>query len=87
MSALMILIHLVLVLGSGAGAHHGTAEASGPVAQHGRFPGQYVSHGGVMLALVAVEMLCLMGASAVLRLARHKPPASYCAAAPAAVGQ
>jgi len=85
MSAVMVLIHLVLMLGSGAGPHHSAADAAGTAVQHGRFPGQAMTHDGVMLPLIAVEMLCLMAASAALRLARRRPSASFGAAVPAAV--
>ncbi|WP_248760966.1 hypothetical protein [Pseudarthrobacter sp. SSS035] len=64
MNAAMILIHLVLLTAPGAGGHHGTAAAAGVTA----FPG----HEGAMLTLIAVEVLCLMGASAALRLNRGR---------------
>ncbi|WP_120523091.1 hypothetical protein [Arthrobacter celericrescens] len=59
MSAVMILIHLVLLVPSGAGGHHGTAAAAAP------------GHAGSMLAVIAVELACLMGASVALRLHRR----------------
>ncbi|MFF1828515.1 hypothetical protein [Paenarthrobacter sp. NPDC058040] len=71
MSAVMILIHLVLLAapgfmaGSGAGAHHGGAGGESSSA-----------HGVTMLALIAVELACLMGASAALRLSRRTPDLS-----------
>lgn len=64
MSAAMILIHLVLLVGPGsllgtAGGHHGYAHvASTP------------DHQTAMLALIGVELLCLMAASAALRMTR-----------------
>jgi hypothetical protein len=60
MSAVMILIHLVLLVAPGVGNHHGRVEAASPSV-----------HGATMLALIAIELLCLMGASAALRLARR----------------
>lgn len=62
MTAVMILIHLVLLVAPGSRAHHGGA---GPVSPS--------SHDATMLALIAVELLCLIGASAALRLARRSP--------------
>ncbi|MGO4146835.1 hypothetical protein AB4Y77_17285 [Paenarthrobacter sp. YAF11_1] len=64
MSAVMILIHLVLLLGPGTvfgpgSGHHGYAHgASTP------------DHQPAMLALIGVELLCLMAASAALRMTR-----------------
>jgi hypothetical protein len=74
MSAAMILIHLVLLVAPGAAGHHGN---DGPAS----LPG----HEQAMLTLIAVELLCLMGASAALRLTRGKPPGTGGAAVPAAV--
>lgn len=64
MNAAMILIHLVLLTAPAAGSHHGDATATRMAA----FPG----HEGAMLTLIAVELLCLMGASAALHLNRGK---------------
>ncbi|MFE4194290.1 hypothetical protein ACFRJ9_00340 [Paenarthrobacter sp. NPDC056912] len=68
MSAVMILVHMVLLVTPGllvthgAGGHHGgTESASSP------------AHDVTMLTLIAVELVCLMGASAALRLARRGP--------------
>ncbi|MET3370221.1 hypothetical protein [Arthrobacter sp. M2012083] len=58
----MILIHLVLLLGLGGG-HHGDnrgASAAG--------------HQTAMLVLIGVELLCLLAASAALRIARTSTP-------------
>ncbi len=60
MSAAMILIHLVLLASSGAGGHHGAGGAASAL------PG----HSGSMLVLIAVELACMAGASAALRLHR-----------------
>ncbi|MFJ4171797.1 hypothetical protein ACIPY3_20010 [Paenarthrobacter sp. NPDC089714] len=60
MGAAMVLVHLVLLVAPGAGGHHGRADTALPSA-----------HGVTMLALIAVELLCLIGASAALRLARR----------------
>jgi hypothetical protein len=61
MSAVMILIHLVLLVAPGVGNHHGRVDAAFTPSVHG----------ATMLALIAIELLCLMGASAALRLARR----------------
>jgi hypothetical protein len=73
MSAAMILIHLVVLLAPGAAGHHG----------HGG-PALWPDHEQAMLTLVAVELLCLMSASAALRMSRGKPPGTIGAAARAA---
>jgi hypothetical protein len=65
MSAAMILIHLVLLVGPGAGSHHGAA--TGPP-QSGRDTYESGGHDATMLALIGVELLCLVAASAALRL-------------------
>lgn len=62
MTAVMILFHLVLLVAPWAGAHHGGASGASPSA-----------HGTTMMALIAVELICLIGASAALRLARRSP--------------
>ena len=69
MSAAMILIHLVLLVSSGAGGHHGAAGsgAAGSFGADGTLPG----HAGSMLVLIGVELACLMGASLALRLHRR----------------
>ena len=59
MSSVMILIHLMLLVSSGAGGHHGTAARAAP------------GHAGSMLAVIAVELACLLGASVALRLHRR----------------
>lgn len=74
MSAGMILIHLVLLVAPGAASHHGNG---GPASSPG--------HERAMLTLIAVELLCLMSASAALRLARRKPPGTIGTAVRAAV--
>ncbi|MCT9870589.1 hypothetical protein [Paenarthrobacter aurescens] len=62
MSAAMILIHLVILLGPGGG-HHGLAhDPSAP------------DHQPAMLTLIGVELLCLMAASAALRMTRTSTP-------------
>jgi hypothetical protein len=66
MNAAMVLSHLVLLTAPGAGSHHGDATGAGVAA--------LPSHEGAMLTLIAVELLCLMGASAALRLTRGKAP-------------
>ncbi len=59
----MILIHLVLLLGTGAGSHHvKVQDASVP------------DHQPAMLTLIGVELLCLMAASAALRMTRPATP-------------
>lgn len=63
MTASMILIHVVLLLGTGAGSHHGTAASASST-----------GHQQAMLSLIGAELLCLMAASVVLRLARRTPP-------------
>ena len=60
MTAAMILIHLALLLFAGTGSHHGGGSNGAPA----------VGHGAAMLGLIAVELLCLLGASVALRLAR-----------------
>ncbi|MGF6835037.1 hypothetical protein QF015_003228 [Paenarthrobacter sp. TE4293] len=58
----MILIHLVILLGPG-GAHHVLVrEPSAP------------DHQSAMLTLIGVELLCLMAASAALRMTRTSTP-------------
>ncbi|OFI39378.1 hypothetical protein BIU82_14430 [Arthrobacter sp. SW1] len=59
MSAAMILIHVVLLTSSGGGGHHGAAMAALPHAG---------AHADSMLAVIAVQLACLMAASAALRL-------------------
>lgn len=61
MTAVMILVHLLLLVAPGAGSHHGRV---GTVS--------FSSHDATMLALIAVELTCLIGASAALRLARRR---------------
>lgn len=61
MGAAMILIHLAVLAIPESGHHHGAAEGSS------------TSHGVTMLALLGVELLCLMLASAALRLGQHGP--------------
>lgn len=78
MSAAMILIHLVLLTTPGGGAHHGPAGGTGDAA--------VATHDAAMLALIGVELLCLMAASAALRLTRSNRSANPRMAAPAAVG-
>lgn len=71
MGIVMILIHLAVLLLPEAGGHHGTAHGSG------------TSHGAAMLALLGVELFCLMLASAALRLGqRHVPVQIRTAARP-----
>lgn len=60
MGIIMILIHLAVLVLPGAGAHHGTAPGGS-------------SHGTVMLALLGVELVCLILASIALRLGRSSP--------------
>jgi hypothetical protein len=67
MSSLMILIHLVVLTLPGHDAHHGTATPSGAEVLK--------THNMATLALMGVELLCLMAASAALRLSRRKTPA------------
>ncbi|WP_420180014.1 hypothetical protein [Paenarthrobacter sp. TA1.8] len=62
MSAVMILIHLVLLLGPGNGHHRDNRGAS------------VAGHQTAMLDLIGVELLCLMAASAALRVARTSTP-------------
>ncbi|MFK0040242.1 hypothetical protein ACIQTW_10410 [Paenarthrobacter sp. NPDC090517] len=62
MSAAMILIHLVLLLGPGGGHHGYTRRAS------------VAGHQAAMLTLIGVELLCLLAASAALRIARTSTP-------------
>ncbi|WP_458115685.1 hypothetical protein [Arthrobacter sp. D2-10] len=61
MGIAMILIHLALFAMPGAGTHHGTEHGAG------------TSHGAAMLALLGVELVCLMLASAALRLGQRSP--------------
>ncbi|MET3923788.1 hypothetical protein ABIB26_004755 [Arthrobacter sp. UYEF20] len=68
MSAAMILIHLVLLTAPGAGTHHRPAKGAAAAA--------FATHDGAMLALIGVELLCLMAASAALRLSRGKTSAN-----------
>ncbi|MGF4044815.1 hypothetical protein [Paenarthrobacter nitroguajacolicus] len=58
----MILIHLVLLLGPGGGHHDGNRGAS------------VAGHQTAMLDLIGVELLCLVAASAALRIARTSTP-------------
>lgn len=78
MSAAMVLIHLVVLMAPGAAGHLGHG---GPASLPGH---EEAGHGQAMLILIAVELLCLMGASAVLRLTRGKPPGTIGTAARAA---
>ncbi|WP_024819387.1 hypothetical protein [Arthrobacter sp. 31Y] len=72
MSAVMILVHLVLLLGSGGlgsgGGHHGSVHSS---AGRGTTSSDHQSS---MLMLIGVELLCLVAASAALRMARTPAP-------------
>ncbi len=77
MSAAMILIHLVLLTAPGAGTHHGAAK--------GVRASAFATHDGTMLAVIAAELLCLMGASVALRLTRSIRSANHRSAARAAV--
>lgn len=63
MGVVMIPMHLAVLAISGSGAHHGTAS------------GTTTSHGTAMLALLGAELVCLMLASAALRLGRRRPSA------------
>jgi len=62
MSAVMVLIHLVLLLGPGGG-HHGYTQGA-----------SVADHQAAMLTLIGVELLCLVAASAALRIARTSTP-------------
>lgn len=68
MTAAMILIHLGLLLFAGTGSHHGGGSSSTPAAGFSGIPA--AGHGAAMLGLIAVELLCLLGASMALRLTR-----------------
>ncbi|MFJ3958140.1 hypothetical protein [Arthrobacter sp. NPDC090010] len=59
MSAAMVLFHAVVVLMPGLGSHHGMAMG---VSQG--------NHMAPMLLLIVVELFCMMGAAAALRLNR-----------------
>ncbi|TLM88239.1 hypothetical protein [Pseudarthrobacter sp. NamE5] len=73
MSGVMILIHLlVLTLPDSASHHHGAAASDASAA--------FMTHETAMLALIAVEILCLMVASAALRLSRADIGAAVSAA-------
>ncbi|MFF2243374.1 hypothetical protein ACFVTM_04235 [Arthrobacter sp. NPDC058130] len=74
MSAAMVLIHLVLLMAPGTAGHHRTEGTAS-------LPG----HAHAMLTLIAVELLCLMSASAALRLTRRQTSGTSGAAARAAV--
>lgn len=60
MGAAMILIHLAVFTWPGGGSHHG--------AMHGAGTSSGAGHGTAMLTLLGVELLCLMLASAALRM-------------------
>ncbi|NJC23663.1 hypothetical protein BJ994_002739 [Arthrobacter pigmenti] len=62
MGVVMILIHLAVLAMPSAGSHHGTAQ------------GAESAHDGAMLALLGVELLCLILASTALRVGRHSLP-------------
>lgn len=64
MGAAMIVIHLAVLAWPGAGSHHGP--------MHGASSG--ANHDVAMLALLGVELLCLMLASAVLRMGSSPRP-------------
>ncbi|MBB6407054.1 hypothetical protein [Arthrobacter sp. AZCC_0090] len=66
MTAVMTLIHLSLLLFAGTGSHHGGGSSITPAGQGIPAAG----HGAAMLGLIAVELLCLLGASMALRLTR-----------------
>lgn len=66
MSVVMIFIHLVMIASPVAGSHHHSAT---PV------PQAFASHDVAMLGVIGVEILCLMAASAALRLSRLGTPA------------
>ncbi|MEV7604015.1 hypothetical protein AB0N65_01065 [Paenarthrobacter sp. NPDC089322] len=89
MSAAMILVHLTLLLGPAAGNHtlesHHDFVGAGAAGSPGASTAASTGHDSAMLALIAVELLCLMAASAALRLSRGKPPGTLAAAARAAV--
>ncbi|MFC9336354.1 hypothetical protein [Arthrobacter sp. NPDC057009] len=59
----MVLIHVVLLTVPNSGAHHVTVAAAGAAVS--------MAHAPAMLAVMGVELLCMMAASAVLRLSRH----------------
>lgn len=59
MGIVMILIHLAVLAMPAAGSHHGAAQGAGS------------THDGAMLALLGVELLCLVLASAAMRLGRR----------------
>lgn len=61
MGAAMILIHLAVLAAPTTGSHHGAAHGGG------------TSHGVAMLALLGVELLCLILASVALRLGQISP--------------
>ncbi|WP_377486654.1 hypothetical protein [Paenarthrobacter aurescens] len=73
MSGVMILVHLVILTSPESAGHHGAPNAGGVVEDH------HVA----MLALMAVELLCLVAAAVALRLCRvaqvaaRSPVASY----------
>lgn len=58
-STVMILIHLALIAAPANGTHHSATTPAGAAAR---------SHDTAMLALIGVELLCLIAASAALRL-------------------
>lgn len=76
MSAAMILVHLVLLVAPGGAGHHNNGGAAAALIP---------THHGAMLTLIGVELLCLMGASAALRLTRRQTPGTGGTAVRAAV--
>ncbi|MFJ5955946.1 hypothetical protein ACIQC5_08295 [Paenarthrobacter sp. NPDC092416] len=75
MSAAMILIHLILLVAPGAAGHQGSASHPGNAGQGGMAEAAFSSgHAPTMLALIGIELLCLVGASAALRLSRRSLP-------------
>lgn len=66
MCAVMAVVHMAWLTfpGHAGGHHHGAAAA---VASTQRV----AAHGGTMLAVIGVELLCLAGATALVRAERH----------------
>lgn len=72
MCAVMALFHMAWLTFPGAGGHHQHGSSSTPTASASH---EHAGHGSSMLGVIGAELLCLAGATALLRTgARRTPP-------------